>query len=125
MSKKENIILLIVLTIFSIYCAWIIGETWDHADNLLRGKITLDYLFSFGNINYEVFNAGSGIISGLSDVKDVLAKKGDVSKINVDTSKKSSKKLPFDMTAAAAKLNFKPKYDLELGVETLIKWYSK
>ena len=77
------------------------------------------------NIKYEVFNAGSGIISGLSDVKDVLAKKGDVSKINVDTSKKSSKKLPFDMTAAAAKLNFKPKYDLELGVETLIKWYSK
>ena len=29
------------------------------------------------------------------------------------------------MTSAAAKLNFKPKYDLELGVETLIKWYSK
>ena len=77
------------------------------------------------NIKCEVFNAGSGIISGLSDVKDVLAKKGDVSKINVDTSKKSSKKLPFDMTSAAAKLNFKPKYDLELGVETLIKWYSK
>ncbi|MEE6245728.1 MAG: NAD(P)-dependent oxidoreductase [Thermoproteota archaeon] len=77
------------------------------------------------NIKHEVFNAGSGRISGLSDVKDVLAKKGDVSKINVDTSKKSSKKLQFDMTSAEAKLNFKPKYDLELGVETLIKWYSK
>ena len=48
MSKNKNNILLILLIAFSVYCALIIGETWDHADNLSRGKITLDYLFSFG-----------------------------------------------------------------------------
>ena len=76
------------------------------------------------NIKHEIFNAGSGTISGLSDVKDILAKKGDVSKIHVDTSKKGSKKFPFDMSQAANKLNFKPEYTLEKGVEDLIKWFS-
>ena len=76
------------------------------------------------NIKHEIFNAGSGTISGLSDVKDILAKKGDVSKIHVDTSKKGSKKFPFDMSQAADKLDFKPEYTLEKGVEDLIKWFS-
>ena len=77
------------------------------------------------NLTYGIFNAGSGTISGLSDVKDILGKKGDVSKIHVDTSKPGSKKFPFDMSAAADKLNFKNKYDLEAGVENLISYYSK
>jgi len=76
------------------------------------------------NIKHEIFNAGSGTISGLSDVKDILEKKGDVSKIHVDTSKKGSKKFPFDMSQAANKLDFKPEYTLEKGVEDLIKWFS-
>ena len=50
-NKKKINILLIILFAFALYCSLIIGETWDHADNLIRGKITLDYLFSFGNIN--------------------------------------------------------------------------
>ena len=54
-----------------------------------------------------------------------MGKKGDVSKIHVDTSKPGSKKFPFDMSAAADKLNFKNKYDLEAGVENLISYYSK
>ena len=77
------------------------------------------------NLTYGIFNAGSGTISGLSDVKDILGKKGDVSKIHVDTSKPGSKKFPFDMSAAEDKLNFKNKYDLEAGVENLINYYSK
>ena len=76
------------------------------------------------NLKYEIFNAGSGTISGLSDVKNILAKKGDINKIHVDVSKTGSKKFPFDMNKAANKLNFKPKYTLENGVEDLIKWYS-
>ena len=77
------------------------------------------------NLKHEIFNAGSGTISGLSDVKDILGKKGDVSKIHVDTSKQGSKKFPFNMSAAEDKLNFKNKYDLEAGVENLISYYSK
>ena len=77
------------------------------------------------NLKHEIFNAGSGTISGLSDVKDILANKGDVSKIHVDTSKKGSKKFPFNMNAVSEKLNFKPKYTLKTGVENLINWYSK
>ena len=76
------------------------------------------------NLKYEIFNAGSGTISGLSDVKNILAKKGDINKIHVDVSKTGSKKFPFDMNKAANKLNFKSKYTLENGVEDLIKWYS-
>ena len=54
MSKNKNNILLILLIAFSVYCALIIGETWDHADNLSRGKITLDYLFSFGKLDRDI-----------------------------------------------------------------------
>ena len=47
-NKKKIYISLIIFFIFSLYCAFTIGETWDHRDTLTRGKITLDYLFSFG-----------------------------------------------------------------------------
>ena len=55
MSKKENNILLIILISFSVYCALTVGETWDQKDNILRGKITLDYLFSLGRVNENIF----------------------------------------------------------------------
>ena len=51
MSKKKNFILLFLLVVFSVYCALSVGETWDQKDNLLRGKITLDYFFSIGKID--------------------------------------------------------------------------
>jgi 4-amino-4-deoxy-L-arabinose transferase-like glycosyltransferase len=54
MSKKKNIILLIILFTFSVYCALTIGESWDQKDNLLRGKITLDFLFSLGKIDNDI-----------------------------------------------------------------------
>ena len=55
MGKKEKNILLIILITFSVYCSLILGETWDQEDNLIRGKITLDYLFSLGRIHYDIF----------------------------------------------------------------------
>ena len=53
-TNKKNNIFLIILFAFSLYCSLTIGETWDHGDNLVRGKITLDYLFSFGSINKDI-----------------------------------------------------------------------
>ena len=35
---------------YSIYCAIIIGESWDEADLITRGKNTFQYLLSFGRI---------------------------------------------------------------------------
>ena len=54
MNKKIDHLLLISLIIFSIYCALTVGETWDQGDSLIRGKITLDYLFSLGRINNDI-----------------------------------------------------------------------
>jgi hypothetical protein len=52
-QNKINISL-IIFFIFSLYCALTIGETWDYEDNLSRGKITLDYLFSFGELDRNI-----------------------------------------------------------------------
>jgi len=55
MSKKKNYILLIFLILFSIYCALTIGQSWDGGFHLIQGKITLDYLFSLGKIDEDLF----------------------------------------------------------------------
>ena len=51
MSKEIQKILLFFLISYSIYCAIIIGETWDEGFHLNQGKIVLDYIFSFGEID--------------------------------------------------------------------------
>ena len=55
MTKEKNNILLVILISFSLYCAFTIGETWDQKDNIIRGKITLDYLLSLGRIDEHIF----------------------------------------------------------------------
>ena len=52
-KKKENI-LLFFLFLFSIYCALNIGQSWDQDAELLKGKVTIDYLFSFGKVNEDI-----------------------------------------------------------------------
>ena len=52
-NYKNNYILLI-LVIFSVYCSIKLGETWDQHDNLVRGKITLEYLLSFGKSDVDI-----------------------------------------------------------------------
>ena len=54
LKKKENI-LLFFLIFFSIYCAINIGQSWDEGYHLLQGKITLDYLLTFGEIDKDLF----------------------------------------------------------------------
>jgi len=55
MSKKKNYILLIFLFLFSVYCALAIGQSWDSGFHLIQGKITLNYLFSLGKVNKDLF----------------------------------------------------------------------
>ena len=47
----KKYIFVFILLLFSIYCAISVGESWDERYELLRGKTTLDYLFSLGSIN--------------------------------------------------------------------------
>ena len=56
MSKKKKNILLILLIVFSIYCALTIGQSFDEAYSLAHGKITLDYLFSLGKIDNNIID---------------------------------------------------------------------
>ena len=54
MIKKRENILLFFLFLFSVYCALNIGQSWDQDAELLKGKVTLDYLLSFGKIDTEI-----------------------------------------------------------------------
>ena len=53
LKEKEKIIIFF-LFFFAIYCALNIGQAWDEKAHLLHGKITLDYLFSFGKIDNQI-----------------------------------------------------------------------
>ena len=53
-SQKTEKIILFSLICYSIYCALIIGESWDEEYNLTHGRATLNYLFSLGKINENV-----------------------------------------------------------------------
>ena len=53
-KKKENI-LLFFLFLFSGYCALTIGESWDTNYQLAHGKATLNYLFTFGEVDKEIY----------------------------------------------------------------------
>ena len=55
MSKKKQIILLFFLFLFSGYCSILIGQSWDEVFHSIQGKITVNYLFSFGKIDKDIF----------------------------------------------------------------------
>ena len=52
-KKKENILLFFLFS-FSAYCAVTIGQSWDQDSQLENGKVTLDYLLSFGEVDKKV-----------------------------------------------------------------------
>ncbi len=51
MSKKISYTLLTLLFAFAVYAALVIGEGWDETYELLRGKSTINYLFSLGMVD--------------------------------------------------------------------------
>ncbi len=54
MNKVRQNILLFFLFSYAIYCALIIGQAWDEPSHFTQGKITLDYLLSFGVIDNDI-----------------------------------------------------------------------
>jgi len=55
MSKQNQKIIVVLLFSYSIYCSIIIGQTWDEGFHIQQGKITLEYLFSLGRINNDIY----------------------------------------------------------------------
>ena len=55
MIKTKQKILFLFLVCFSIYCALTIGKSWDEGYLLNQGKVTLDYLLSFGTIDKDIY----------------------------------------------------------------------
>ena len=55
MIKTKQKILFLFLIIFSIYCALTIGYGWDEQTLLMQGKIAINYLFSLGKIDVDIF----------------------------------------------------------------------
>jgi len=54
-DRKNYKFFFFFLIIFSIYCSLNLGKVWDEGAHLKIGKITLDYLFSVGEINKNTF----------------------------------------------------------------------
>ena len=54
MTPTKQKTLLFFLLIFSVYCALTIGQSWDEETELLRGKITLEYLLSLGDVDKKI-----------------------------------------------------------------------
>ena len=54
-SIKNQRIILSLLILFSVYCALIIGQTWDEGHRFLQGKITFNYLLSLGKLDEEIY----------------------------------------------------------------------
>ena len=52
MTNKINNIIFYLLIVFSIYCALIIGISWDELAHIDIGNERLKYLFSFGSYDY-------------------------------------------------------------------------
>jgi len=55
MVNKKQKILLFFLVVFLLYCSISIGQSWDEPHHLIQGKITLNYLFSLGKIDIDLF----------------------------------------------------------------------
>ena len=51
--RRSYKIFLLFLFIFSIYCSLTIGRSWDEEFQLYQGKVTLNYLSTFGSINTD------------------------------------------------------------------------
>ena len=52
MTNKINNVILCLLIVYSIFCALIIGISWDELAHLDSGNERLKYLFSFGSHDY-------------------------------------------------------------------------
>jgi len=54
-SKNQKKVIITLFFSFAAFCSVIIGLSWDEGFHLLQGKITLNYLTTFGYVNEQLF----------------------------------------------------------------------
>jgi hypothetical protein len=54
-KKKIESVILFSLIVYSVYCAIIIGKTWDEPYHYLQGRAIFQYISSFGKIRKEFY----------------------------------------------------------------------
>ena len=82
MSKKIELSIIVILFIFVVYCALIIGIPWDEGFEITRGKERLKYLFSFGSydhLNYRDHKFYPGLYNTLGGfIMKIFPKKYEI-----------------------------------------------
>ncbi|MEE8238567.1 MAG: hypothetical protein V3R13_00580, partial [Nitrososphaerales archaeon] len=81
------------------------------------GAITKD-------VKIRAINAGSGKITSLVDVREVLGKFLRTDKIVVKSKSQKSRRMPTDTSLAREKLGHTPKYDLDRALRELIEYWK-
>ena len=94
---------------------------WTHYNDLAEehylGVITK-------NVKIAAINAGSGKITSLGDVREVLGKYIKTDKITVKSKGQKSRRMPTDMNLARERLVHTPKYDVDRAVRELIEYWK-
>ena len=74
MLKKVESPILILLFSFAIYCALVIGVSWDELGHIYIGNERLKYLFSFGSYDYSDY-IGNKFYPGFYDTLSTFVTK--------------------------------------------------
>jgi len=76
------------------------------------------------DVKIRAINAGSGKITSLVDVREVLGKFLRTDKIVVKSKSQKSRRMPTDTSLAREKLGHTPKYDLDRALRELIEYWK-
>ncbi len=94
---------------------------WTHYYDLAEEH----YLACFsGNVKVGTFNAGSGVISSLREIREVLAQYADTKKISISNKLLTRRSVPSDLTRAKDQLNYTPQYPIERAVKEFVDWWK-
>jgi UDP-glucuronate 4-epimerase len=94
---------------------------WTHYSDLAEEH----YLASISNkVRAASFNAGSGMISSLSDIREELSKHVDTSKITINDTMLTSRKFPSDLTQVRDQLGYAPQYSIGRAVKEFVEWWK-
>ena len=85
MTNKINNIILYLLIIFSIYCALMVGMSWDELGHIQGGNRRLKYLFSFGSYDYLNYYADQRFYPGFYKTLAIFITKIFPKKYEIET----------------------------------------
>ncbi|MEE9282992.1 MAG: NAD(P)-dependent oxidoreductase [Nitrososphaerales archaeon] len=94
---------------------------WTHYYDLAEEH----YLACFSrNVKVGAFNAGSGVISSLKEIREVLGQHVDTRKIIISNKFLTKRNVPSDITRAKDQLGYRPEYTIERAVKEFVDWWK-